>query len=65
MSYSPLSGMFVYDMPLCNHGSYILNKFARFIGENAEPRDKMSIFHLNIEFCTNFLRNEASTFYSI
>ena len=65
MSYSAFSGMFVDVMPLCNHGSYILNKFLRFIGENAVLRDKMSFFHLNIEFCTNFLRDEASAFYSI
>ena len=44
---------------------HILNKFLRFVGENAVLRDKMSFFHLNIEFCTNFLRDEASTFYSI
>ena len=65
MSYSVFSGMSVDVMPLFNHGSYILNKFLIFIGENAALRDKMSFFHLNMEFCTDFLRDEASTFYSI
>ena len=66
MSYSAFRGMFVDVMPLCNHVSYILIKFLRLIGRNAVLRDKMSFFfHLNIEFCTNFLRDEASTFYSI
>ena len=65
ISYSALSGMFVDVMPLLNHGSYILIKFLRLIGEIAVLRDKMSFFHLNIDFCTNFLRDEASTFYSI
>ena len=57
--------MFVDVMPLCNHGSYILIKFLRFIGRNAVLRDKMSFLHRHIEFCTNFVRDEASTFYSI
>ena len=57
--------MFVDVMPFCNHGSYILIKFVRLIGGNAVLRDKMSFLHLNIEFCTNFLRDEAFTFYSI
>ena len=65
ISYSALSGMFVDVMPLLKHGSYTLIKFLRLIGENAVLRDKMSLFHLNIEFFTNFLRDEASTFYSI
>ena len=64
ISYLALSGMFVDVMPLLNHGSYILIKFLRLIGENAVLRDKMSFFHLNIDFCTDFLRDEASTFYS-
>ena len=65
MSYSAISGMFVDVMPLFNPGSYILIKFLRIVGENAVPRDQTSFFHLNIEFCTNLLRDEASTFYSI
>ena len=44
MSDSAFSSMFVDVMPLCNHGSYILNKFLRFLGENALLRDKMSYF---------------------
>ena len=52
-------------MPLFNHSSYILIKFLRLIGENAVLRDKMPLFYLNIEFCTNFLRDAASSFYSI
>ena len=65
MSYSAFSPMFVDVIPLFNHDSYILIKFLWLIGENAVGRDKMSFFHLNIKFCTNFLRDEASTFYSI
>ena len=65
MSYSAFSGMFVDVMPLLNHGSYVLIRFLRLIGENAVLNDKMSFFHLNIDFCANFLRDEASTFYSI
>ena len=65
MSHSAFSGMFVDVMPLFIRGSYILIKFLRLIVENAVLRYKMSFFHLNIEFCTNFLRDEASTFYSI
>ena len=42
MSYSAFSGMFVDVMLLFNHGSYILLKFLRLIGENAVLRDKMS-----------------------
>ena len=57
--------MFEDVMPLFNHGSYILIKFLWPIEDNAVLRDKMSFFHINIEFCTNFLRNEVSTFYSI
>ena len=63
MSYSAFSGMFVDVMPLFNHGYYILIKLLTLIGENAVLRDKMSFFHLHIEFCTYFLRDEASTFY--
>ena len=59
-----LSGMFVDVMPLFNQGSYILIIFLRIIGENAVLKDKMSCFTLNIEFCTNFLGDEASTLYS-
>ena len=65
MSYSAVSGMFVDCMLLFNHVSYILIKLLRLIGENAVPRDKLSFFHINIEFCTNILRDEASNFYSI
>ena len=65
MSYLAFSGMFVDVMPLFNRGSYILIKFLRLIVENAVLRHTLSFFHLNIEFCTNFLRDEASTFYSI
>ena len=62
--------LYIVDvMPLFNYhdGSYILIKLLRLIGENVMLRDKMSNFHLNIlnKFCTNFLRDEASTFYSI
>ena len=64
MSYSAFSGMFVDVMPLFNHDSYILIKFLRLVGENVVIMDKMSFFHLNIEFCTNFLRDEAYTLYS-
>ena len=65
MSYSAFIGIFVDDMPLFNHRSYVLIRFLGLIGENAVLRDKISFFHLNIEFCANFLRDEASTFYSI
>ena len=65
LSYSAFSGMFVDIMRLFNHGSYISIKLLRPIGENAVLRDKISFFHLNVEFCTNFLRDEASTFYFI
>ena len=47
------------------HIKIILIKFLRLFGENTVLRDKRSIFNLNIEFRTNFLRDEASTFYSI
>ena len=57
--------MFVDVMPLFNHGSYVLIRFLRLIGENAVLSDKMSFFHRNIDFCANFLRDEGSTFYSI
>ena len=47
--------MFVDAMPLFNRGSYILIIFLRLIAENAVlSYIKMSFFHLNIEFCTNF-----------
>ena len=65
MWYAAFSGMFVDIMPLFNHGAYILIKFFRLIRENVVLRDKLSFFHPNIEFCTNFLIVEASTSYSI
>ena len=65
MSYSAFSGIFVDIMPLCNHGLYILIKFLKLIGGNAVLRDKMSFFHLNIEFCSNLFRDETFTSYSI
>ena len=65
MSYSAFNGMFVDVMPLFKQGSFILIKFLSLIGQNAVLRYMMSFFHQNIEFCINFLRDEASTFYSI
>ena len=65
MSYSAFSGIFVDAMPLFNNGWYIPIKFLGKIGENVVLRDKISFFHLNIEFRTSFLRDEASTYYSI
>ena len=47
--------VFVDVMQLFNHGSYILIKFLRLIGENVVLRDQISFFNLNMELCTNFL----------